>query len=508
MSLTEQLPALQVVVPLLSSALIFLLPNARLSWLAAVVVSAMSFAIAIALGNQVIENGPVSYAMGGFAAPYGIELRLDSLSAILLLVVTAASTLALLAGRCSLTQDVGEERLSTLLAAWLLALAGLVGILISGDAFNIFVFMEISSLATYILVGGGPSREALPAVFKYLITGTVGATFYLIGVGMVYMMTGTLNIADMEQRLTAVGDTNVVFVAAGFMTIGLALKAAIFPLHAWLPNAYTYAPNIVTAFIAACSTKVALYVLLRMDFFVFQQNLIDHQFQFRFFLMPLAVLGILFGSIAAIFEDNLKRLLAFSSIAQIGYILLGASLISISGFTAAVLHLFNHALAKAALFLAVACLGMRADSLQLTNLRGLGRQMPWTLGAFAAAGLSLIGVPGTAGFVSKWTLIAAVLAEGALGVLLVAVIVISSLLAVVYVGRVVEQLWFGEGNTASSVPGASMRGKETGESGEAPTWMLMVTWVAVLGNIWFGFDASLPVTLANDAAASFLRHLP
>jgi multicomponent Na+:H+ antiporter subunit D len=495
MSVTAHLPALQVVVPMLTAPVLVLLRDARLCWVAALLTSAMSFAIAVALTGAVLSGTDISYAMGGWAAPYGIELRIDELSAVLLLVTTGASTLALLAGRESLVAQVGAARQPLFLAAWLLALAGLVGILISGDAFNIFVFMEISSLATYILVAGGPSRRALPAVFKYLITGTVGATFYLIGVGLVYMMTGTLNIADMEARLGEVGDTNLVYVAAGFITIGLALKAAIFPLHAWMPNAYTFAPHMVTVFIAACSTKVSLYVLLRMDFFVFQKNMIDHELQFGFFLMPLAALGILFGSIAAVFEQNIKRVLAFSSVAQLGYILLGASLVTVAGFNASVLHLFNHALAKTALFLAVACLGMRFAKLRVEDLRGAGRQMPWTLTAFAIAGLSLIGIPGTAGFVSKWALILAVLEQGALGVALVVLIVISSLLAIVYIGRIVEQLWFGE------PPG------EDPSVREAPALMLVVTWAAVALNIWFGLDASLPGELASRAADDFLEHM-
>ncbi len=496
MNLTAHLPALQVVVPLLTAPVLVLLRDARLAWMAALLASITAFATAVSITGAVLDGQVLSYAMGGWAAPYGIELRVDELSAVLLLVVTGASSLALLAGRMSLLEQVGERRMSLYFAAWLLALAGLVGILVSGDAFNIFVFMEISSLATYILIAGGPHRRALPAVFKYLVAGTVGATFYLIGVGLVFMMTGTLNIADMEMRLGAVGDTNVVYVAAGFITIGLALKAAIFPMHAWMPNAYTFAPHVATAFIAACSTKVALYVLLRMDFFVFQKNLVDHEWQFAVVLMPLAALGILFGSVAAIFEQNIKRVLAFSSLAQLGYILLGASLISVAGFNAAVLHLFNHALAKGALFLAVVCLGMRFASLRLDQLRGAGRYMPWTLTAFAVAGLSLIGVPGTAGFVSKWALILAALQQGSLGVAIVVLIVVSSLLAVVYVARVIEALWFGE--PAGEDPAVS----------EAPAPVLVVTWFAVGLNIWFGLNASLPGELAGRAAEAFLRHLP
>ena len=253
-------------------------------------------------------------------------------------------------------------------------------------AFNIFVFMEISSLASYILVAGGPDRRVLPAVFKYLIMGTIGATFYLIGIGLIYMMTGTLNLHDMELRISGVADQRPILAAAGFITVGLALKAAVFPLHVWLPNAYTWAPHVTTAFLAACATKVSLYVLLRFDFFVFQGNLTGHAFQFAAYLMPLAVLGILVGSAVAMFEKNVKRLFAFSSVAQIGYIMLGASFISLTGLTAGIVHIFNHALAKGAVFLALAAFAMVAPSLRLEDLAGIGKRMPWTFAAFVVSG--------------------------------------------------------------------------------------------------------------------------
>ena len=286
----QHLPALQVVVPMLVAPLVILLRPRGLAWAACTAASVLAFAIAIELTRMVIASGPITYAMGSWPAPYGIELRVDTLSALLLLVVTGASALTLASGRQSLDESIEADRQPLFFAAWLLALAGLAGIVVAGDAFNIFVFMEISSLASYVLIAGGPKRRALPAVFKYLIMGTIGATFYLIGIGLIYMMTGTLNLADMEFRIHEVADQRPILAAASFITVGLALKAAIFPLHTWLPNAYTYAPHAVTAFLAACSTKVALYVLLRFDFFVFQGNLAGHATQFAVYLMPLAVL--------------------------------------------------------------------------------------------------------------------------------------------------------------------------------------------------------------------------
>ena len=494
-SLQPHLPALQVIVPMLSAPLMLLLNQRRLCWIATTLTSLCAFAIAVALCIDVIADDRISYLMGSWPAPWGIELGVDAFSALLLLIVNAASSLALLGGAGSLNQDIEDHRQPLFFAAWLLAVAGLNGILVTADAFNIFVFMEISALASYVLVSAGPDRRVLPAVFKYLIMGTIGATFYLIGVGLIYLMTGTLNLADMEIRVQEVADQRPILVAAAFIIIGLALKAAVFPLHAWLPNAYTYAPNIVTVFLAACATKVSLYILLRFDFFVFQRNIVEHDAQFSYFLMPLSLLAIVIASTVAMFESNLKRLLAWSSVAQIGYITLGASLVSLAGLTAGILHMFNHALAKAALFLALACLGMSLRHLRLENIGGIARRMPWTMAAFVLAGFSLIGVPGTAGFVSKWYLITAAYQSGPWGLALVGIIVISSLMAVVYIWRVVEAGYFGEADAEAVIK-------------EAPLPLLVATWAAVALNFYFGFAASLPLDLSRAAAQILMGHLP
>jgi multicomponent Na+:H+ antiporter subunit D len=490
------LPALQVIVPMLSAPLVMLLKPSGLARAAAIAASLCAFAIAIAMTIGVLDGTTFNYRMGSWPAPYGIELGVDRFSALLLLIVTGASTFALLAGRRSVDADIEASRQPLFYSAWLLALAGLSGIPVAADAFNIFVFMEISSLASYVLIAGGSDRRALPAVFKYLMMGTIGATFYLIGIGLIYLMTGTLNLADMELRIHEVSDQKPILVAAGFITIGLALKAAVFPLHVWLPNAYTYAPNIVTVFLAACSTKVSLYLLLRFDFFVFQGNLAGHDSQFTWFLTPLALLAILIASSVALFEKNLKRLLAYSSIAQIGYILLGASFVTVAGLTASVLHMFNHALAKGALFLAVGCLATQCIGLRVADLGGVAKRMPWTAAAFVVAGFSLVGIPGTAGFISKWYLITAALEQGPLGIALVVVIVISSLMALAYIWRVIESIYF------------AAPSRDLSAVTEAPPAMLIVTWLVVLANIYFGLVPEVPVELASSAAETLLEHLP
>ncbi|MEP7706654.1 monovalent cation/H+ antiporter subunit D family protein [Paraglaciecola sp. 25GB23A] len=489
MDLLAHLPALQVVVPMLSAPLIVLLQPRGLAWAGATASALVSFAIAVTLTLAVLDGQTLEYAMGGWPAPFGITLSVDALTALMLLIVTGASAIALLAAKPSIDQQIELERQPLFYSAWMLAMSGLVGIVVAADAFNIFVFMEISSLASYILIAGGPDRRALPAVFKYLMMGTIGATFYLIGVGLIYMMTGTLNMADMEARLGDVTDINPVLVAAGFITIGLALKAAVFPLHVWVPNAYTHAPHMVTVFLAACATKVALYVLIRFDYMIFQAALVDHQMQFALFAMPLAILGILVASAVAMFEGNLKRLLASSSIAQIGYILLGASFVSIAGLSASASHLFNHALAKGGLFLAVACLAYQYRDLRLSQLGGASKRMPWTCAAFVVCGLSLIGVPGTAGFISKWLLINAALQSGPWGWALVAIILVSSLMAVVYIWRIVEALYFQPPTEEGDVVA------------EAPLQLLIITGLVAILNIYFGLFPQVPLELANSAAS-------
>lgn len=486
-ALIPHLPILVVIAPMAVAPLVVFLRQSHLAWAAATVGSASAFAAALELASRVRTEGPMGYELGSWAAPYGIALHVDAFSALVLVIVTGASTIALLAAATSLKADVPERRQPNFYAAWMLALAGLTGIVVSGDAFNIFVFMEISSLATYILISGGRRREALAATFKYLIMGTLGATFYLIGVGMIYMMTGTLNLADIELRIREVEALRPILVAGGFITVGLALKAAVFPLHTWLPNAYAFAPNAVTAFIAACSTKVALYVLFRFDFFVFQHHVPGHIAQFTTFILPLAILAMLIASLFAIFERDLKRLLAYSSVAQVGTILLGAGMVTALGLTGGIAHMFNHALSKGGLFLAVVCLGTRASSLSLDGISGIARRMPWTMAGFVVTGLSLIGLPGTAGFISKWYIVLGALELGPAGIWLVAPLLLASLLAVIYMWKVIESAYFGASESDSD------------ERREAHWSLLLTLWIVVLLNVYFGLQ---PQTLIEFAAAS------
>ncbi|WP_139839836.1 monovalent cation/H+ antiporter subunit D family protein [Oceanibacterium hippocampi] len=488
-------PALQVVLPLLAAPLCSLMRGRDFAWAFATLVSWLAFGIAVALLFAVRADGAISYHLGGWEPPWGIEYRVDALGSYLLAIVTLISAVSLSFARLSVAREVRQDQHALFYTMWLLCLAGMLGIAITGDAFNIFVFLEVSSLSTYALVamGGGGDRRALTAAYQYLVLGTIGATFILIGIGLIYMMTGTLNILDMSERLPAVADTRTIRVAAGFLTIGIALKLALFPLHVWLPNAYTYAPNAVSAFIAGTSTKVSLYLLLRFSLTVFGPTFSFGKLPLNEILAVLAVAAFLIFSALAILQENVKRLLAYSSIAQVGYMVLGISFASVTGLTAGIVHLFNHALIKTGLFLCVACVAYRIGSVRITAMAGLGRQMPFTMFAFVLGGFGLIGVPLTAGFVTKWYLIMAALEAGtSLGLVAAGLVLVSSLLAVIYVWKVVESAYF------RPAPAGSPPVRE------APLALLVPTWALILASIYFGIDTRISVGVARDAAVALL----
>ncbi len=486
--MTAHFPILQVVIPLLAAPFCLFIRLPRLVGIFATLVSGVAFLISCGLLNEVLASGVISYKIGGWAAPWGIEYRIDRLNSYLLLLVSGVSTIVLVAAQSSIGKELPENRHTFFYTAYLLCLTGLLGILATADAFNVFVFLEISALSSYTLIALGTDRRALTASYQYLIMGTIGATFIIIGVGFMYMTTGTLNMYDLAERLPAVYESRTVLSAFGFLIVGVCLKLALFPLHLWLPNAYAYAPSIATAFLAATSTKVAVYLLIRYVFSVFGIDFVTNSLPLNDIFLILGLSGIFAASISAIYQLNVKRLFAYSSVAQIGYMILGLAIGTKLGLTATLLHLFNHALMKAALFLAIGAVVFRIGSSQLNHFAGMGRQMPWTMAAIVVGGLSLIGVPLTVGFVSKWYLVVALLERGWWPVAVL--VLISSLLAVIYVWRIVEWIYFIKPRI------------NIDEIQEAPLIQLIPIWLLVLANIYFGVDTRLTVGVSKMAAQS------
>lgn len=387
----------------------------------------------------VLGNGPVHYHFGGWPPPIGIEYVLDPLSAFMTAVINSITFVVLIHAGTLIKKEIPEHRTVPYFALVMLFLTGCNGIVMTGDLFNLYVFLEISSLSLYGLVAVG-GKKAPVAAFRYLIMGTLGGGLYLLGVGFLYIHTGSLNMADVRGILAALGAQPVVVVALSLMIMGMGIKMALFPLHGWLPDAYTYAPSASSSIMAPVGIKIGAYGMLRILFFVFGFKFVTQVFPITQVLAWLSAAGILYGSILAMAQDDIKRMLAYSSISQVGYIGLGIGLANPMGIIGAVLHVLSHGLMKACLFLVAGNFRLKLGHSSISRMDdSLHRKMPWTTASFVVGAMAMIGVPPTVGFFSKWYL--------ALGTIqgktwhFLAVILVSSLLNAVYFFRVIEKIY-------------------------------------------------------------------
>ncbi len=487
--ISSQFPALMVVLPLLGSVVCAFMQRGTWAWVVAVAVTWALPIMALSMLWQVHSSGPISYAMGGWAPPWGIEYRVDALSGFVLFLVSGVAAVIIPFARKSVATEIDSSRQAWFYTLYLLCLCGLLGITITGDAFNVFVFLEVSSLSTYAMIAMGRDRRALLSAYQYLIVGTIGATFYVLGVGFIYSLTGSLNMVDISGRIADV-EIRPVLAAVAFLFVGISLKLALFPLHNWLPGAYAYAPSFATVFLAASATKVAVYLLVRYFFSVFSVRDIFEGQSVSEILIVLSVAGMIGASLVAVFQNDVKRMLAYSSVAQIGYMTLGIGLANLQGLTGGLVHLLNHAVTKAALFIAVGAVVYRMKTCKIDDFAGLGRRMPLTMGVFALAGLSIIGTPGTAGFVSKWYLAVGALEKGWWW--LVAIVMLSSLIAVVYIGRVIEIVWFRDPKPIAD------------DAREPPASMMVPMLALAVLVVYFGIETSMSAGYAERAAAELL----
>ncbi len=437
----ENTPALIVVTPLLAAlfAGIAAWVEERLTYPIALIGMAISTFSAYKVLMQVIGSGTIQYKMAGWMPPMGIELRIDLLNAVVLLLISSVAFLNLIASAKSIQQET-SDRVGSFYTIYLLFVTGLLGVTATGDLFNLYVLIEITSLTSYAMVALGDRDRGPLASLNYVFIGVIGASFYLLGVGYLYLKTGSLNMVDVATILNTVEGSSTVLVAFILCMIGVWIKMALFPMHVWLPNAYSYSPVAFARMVAPLMTKVMVYVMIRLMVTVFGLDYIFETLNMAEAVVWLATIAIIAGGVMALAQKNLKKMLTYIIVCEIGYMVGGAWMGNDIGMTGAILHIINDALMTFALFLAVGNMVYRLKTVDMTDLQGLFGKMPWTMGAFVVAAFSIVGVPPTCGFFSKWYLILGALEAGAYH--FVAALIISSLICAVLFFKVFEICFF------------------------------------------------------------------
>ncbi|MBN1322818.1 MAG: monovalent cation/H+ antiporter subunit D family protein [Methanotrichaceae archaeon] len=493
MLLAEQLPVIIVTVAMFCGFTILLAGylNKKSAFWISLLANIVFFALSILTLRHVLAVGPIKYWQGGWRPPWGIEYVVDAMNAYLLVILFFIVILIEIYSKRNVEKEIEARKHPTFYALIQLMVAGLAGITVTGDLFNMFVWLEIASLTAYALIAVAGGR-ALRASYNYVIMGSIGAVFYIFGVGWIYAATGTLNMADMRILLPVVYDSRLVQMAFAFIVVGIMIKAYIFPLHFWQPDAYTYAPSSVSAMIASIHGKVMIYILIRLVYSVFTLDFIRYYIGLDLIICWVAAAGILAGSVFAIKQRNVKRMLAYSSVSQFGYILLGIGLSPLSpwGLVGVVAHILNHAVMKGCLFLAAGSFIHQEGKWDIRSFEGLSKRMPWASGAFAIAAISMIGIPPTAGFASKLFLILASL--DAAQYPFVVILLLSGLLNLVYFWRVIDRMYF-------------VRHEEPTEGGNEGTRRLPISMTApmmvlaalciILGIFWL---TDIPMPLINQ----------
>jgi multicomponent Na+:H+ antiporter subunit D len=433
----KNLIPLFVTVPLLSAFLISLLGKRlkaisdSLSNLATFILSILSLYSVFLVRN----SGILVYKVGGWVPPIGIAMVLDSLSVFILVTVNIIAFLVTVYSISYMEKYTHKWKFYTL---FLLMLAGMNGIIITGDLFNLFVFLEIASIASYALVAYGTEQEELEAAFKYMVLGSVASSFILLGIAILYSYTSTLNMADMSFVLLDKGLGNVGLFVSVLFLVGFGLKAAIVPFHAWLPDAHPSAPAPISAMLSGLLIKVlGIYALIRILF-----NVIGISQIILTVFIVLGILSMCIGAFLAIGQSDIKRMLAYSSISQIGYIVSAIGIATPLAIFGALFHLINHAVFKSLLFLNSGAVEYVTGTRNLNKMGGLNSQMPVTGYTSLVGSMSISGIPPFSGFWSKLIIIFAAIQAHRYGLAWVAVIV--GVITLAYYLKLQNSTFFGK----------------------------------------------------------------
>lgn len=477
----RNLPILVVICPLFGALLCPVL-----SWfshtagrIVTQIMAAASFVFAVMQLWQITKQGKIHYWFGNWQPPYGIEFSIDSINAVLLVLISLMGLMSLFFS-VPFFKGVSRFKTAGYFSVLSLLVTGLLGMTSTGDVFNLYVYLEITSLSGYALIAMGGNRGVLSA-FRYMLIGTIGASFYLLGIAFIYGETGTLNMYDMSGLVGPVLSSGTTLIAMVFFVLGFGIKMALFPLHGWQPAAYTHSHPGAAPMITGVMGKVPAYAMLRFFYYVFDANS-GSVSMFLIILGIMAATGMIYGSIKAIKQKDIRKMLAYSSIAQMGYIGIGLAIGNLYGLIGAVLHIINHSFMKGGLFFCAGAIQYQYGVKYIEKMGQLYRKLPKTTAVIAVSALSMIGIPPTAGFFSKWYLALGAAESGQY--IYIGVLVLSSLLNAIYFFHLLEHIFMTKDSALDDL--------HPEHKGELP-WHMMIPilvcglGVVVLGltNTWF-----------------------
>ena len=450
MSLIESFPLTIILVLFITAFIMPLIKKKKIVKMISLVSMTTAMILAMLNLNFVVKNGEYLYRIGHYNAPYAIEFRIGIIEAMMGLLFTFVALMIIWYSTYGIEKEIKEAKIGLYYLLINILIGSLLGVVYSNDLFNCFVFIEVGTLSSCGIIIVKDKKENIRATLKYLIMSCLGSGLVLMGIAYLYSMTGHLNINYIHEELikSYLNYPNAVLISIVLFIIGLGVKSAMFPLHNWLPDAHSNAPSSSSAILSSLVLKAFVLLLIKILYRLYGMEILHHYSVLNIILI-LGSLGMIMGSVFAIFQKNVKRVIAYSTVAQMGYIFLGVGLGTDIGVSIAIFHIIGHALTKSALFLLVGAMIEQTGHKTLEHLKGIGREMPLTLGLFSLAALSMIGIPMLPGFISKWYLSLATIAAGE--TILIAVILISSLLNAVYYAPIVINGFFGEDNMEGKV---------------------------------------------------------
>jgi multicomponent Na+:H+ antiporter subunit D len=448
MELVTKLPFLCIIGILIASFCMPILARWKRALCAplATMVTGAVFIATIIIAVYVSGGEIIRYEVAGWPPPWGIEIVVESLSSLMIMLLSGVYLLILIYSFSAAKHELESKAIGWYYTALLLCLAGMMGLVISNDIFNFYVFIEVTGISACALVAAKGTRQATEAALKYILLATLGSGFILFGIGFLYMITGHLNLTFIAEEIVLVKDSYpfLIWTALSFFIVGFGVKSALFPLHLWLPDAHSSAPSPSSAILSALVVKVYIIAFLKILMIAFGLEVFNETY-IRHLIIILSTVAMIAGSLFAFVQIELKRRLAYSTVAQVGYIYLGIGLGTPWGIAAGMLHILVHAFMKTCLFLCAGSIYYQTGFKKVNQFSGMGYKMPITMGAFTVASFSMVGIPLFGGFISKYGL--------ALGSLeanmpaLILVIVLSGLLNASYYFPIIGQAYFSQDST-------------------------------------------------------------